>query len=255
MTALPVNHSAAVRHTPQGLECSFPASAENVELFIAAVHGFLSENNLGSLTFDMELLAREALVNAVQHGCGADPAKFVAATLRLEHGSLVLEVSDPGPGWDWRRGPHECEPDPASTTGRGLFIIRKYSDSFIYNDAGNALTITKRIPSQEKDMSDATERSVHMVMEQRLAAQDVPALREVFRARLQEGPTKLQLDFSRVESLDSMGIGLLVATHNSLARQGGALLLTQVRKEIYQLLTLMRLDKHFSVTQAVEDQP
>lgn len=248
-------NAAQLCHTRQGLECSFPAVAENIEMFIAAVHGFLAENDLGGLTFDMELLAREALVNAVQHGCGADPAKSVNASLRLEQQNLVLRVSDPGPGWDWRNAPHEIEPAPTATAGRGLFIIRKYSDRFSYNDAGNALTISKRIPAQEKEMNEARERSVHMVMEQRFTAQDVPALREAFRERLQEGPTKLHLDFSRVESLDSMGIGLLVATHNSLARQGGALLLTQVRKDIYQLLTLMRLDKHFSVTPAAEAQP
>jgi len=87
-------------------------------------------------------------------------------------------------------------------------------------------------------------------MEPRISAQDVPALRESFRACIQEGARNLELDFSRVESLDSMGIGLLVATHNSLAKQGGALQLTGVKKDIHQLLSLMRLDKHFAITPA-----
>jgi len=228
-----------------GLSQSFSATTENVEGFIAGIHGFLAERNLCGLSFDMELLAREALVNAVQHGSGSDPAKNVHAALRFEDGALVLTVRDEGAGWDWRQMP-VAPPDPARESGRGLFIIRKYADDFSYNDPGNALTIIKRAPSEVLDMSDPT--TIHMTLEARVAAQDVPALRDVLRARIQEGARQIYLDFSKVESLDSMGIGLLVATHNSLHKMGGALHLSGVRKEILQLLTLMRLDKHFSIS-------
>ncbi len=238
-----------LQHTADGIFYDFPATTENVEIFIAGIHGFLAERNLGGLAFDMELLAREALVNAVQHGSKGDASRTVSASLRLEHGGLVLSVRDQGPGWDWRNMP-VTPPDPASESGRGLIIIRKYADSFAYNDPGNALTITKRVPSEDTHMTTSQDNTVRLAMEPRVSAQDIPALREMFRARIQEGARQLHLDFSRVESLDSMGIGLLVATHNSLSKQGGALVLSGVRKDIHQLLTLMRLDKHFSITPA-----
>lgn len=234
---------------PDGIASSFPASAENIEIFIAAIHGFLAEKNLAGLTFDMELLAREALVNAVQHGSNSDATKTVQASLRTEAGGLLLTVSDQGDGWDWRNMA-VTEPLPSAETGRGLFIIRKYADGFFYNEKGNTLTITKRMPTEVQRMNELKDCSVQLVMEPRVSAQDVPALRESFRERIQAGARTLELDFSRVESLDSMGIGLLVATHNSLAKQGGALQLTGVKKDIHQLLTLMRLDKHFSITPA-----
>ncbi|HWR02541.1 MAG TPA: ATP-binding protein [Humidesulfovibrio sp.] len=236
-------------HGADGISYDFPASTENVEIFIAGIHGFLAERALGGLAFDIELLAREALVNAVQHGSRCDASKLVSASLRLEGAALVLTVRDQGAGWDWRNMPI-ATPDPARESGRGLIIIRKYADSFAYNDSGNALTITKRVPSEDTNMTTPQDGTVRLAMEPRVSAQDVPALREVFRARIQEGARQLHLDFSRVESLDSMGIGLLVATHNSLAKQGGALVLSEVRKDIHQLLTLMRLDKHFSITPA-----
>lgn len=236
-------------HGATGISFDFPASTENVEIFIAAIHGFLAERALGSLAFDMELLAREALVNAVQHGSRCDASKVVSASLGLDGGALVLTVRDQGSGWDWRNMP-VATPDPTRESGRGLVIIRKYADSFAYNDPGNALTITKRVPLEDTNMTTPQDGIVRLAMEPRVSAQDVPALREAFRARIQEGARQLHLDFSRVESLDSMGIGLLVATHNSLSKQGGALVLSGVRKDIHQLLTLMRLDKHFSITPA-----
>lgn len=235
--------------TPGGIASNFPANAENIEIFIADIHGFLAEKNLAGLTFDMELLAREALVNAVQHGSNFDAAKTVQAALRADDGCLLLTVSDEGDGWDWRNMA-VTEPLPSAETGRGLFIIRKYADGFFYNEKGNTLTITKRVPTEVQRMNGLKDSSVQLVMEPRISAQDVPALRESFRACIQEGARNLELDFSRVESLDSMGIGLLVATHNSLAKQGGALQLTGVKKDIHQLLSLMRLDKHFAITPA-----
>lgn len=242
-------HHPGVTRMQSGIGSVFPASAESVELFIAGVHDFLAEKNLGGLAFDMELLAREALGNAVQHGCGGDPSRSVQASLNLEPGALILAVRDEGPGWDWRSRPVH-EPDPECESGRGLFIIRKYSDSFSYNDQGNALTITKRVPTEEQQMDSPRNSTVRMALEPRLAAPDVPALRDALRASIQQGARDLELDFSRVESLDSMGIGLLVATRNSLVKLGGSLALIGVRKEILQLLTLMRLDKHISITPA-----
>lgn len=238
-------------HTETGIFYDFPASAENVELFIAALHGFLAEGGLGHLAFDIELLAREALGNAVQHGSSGNPAKTVRASLNLEPGRLVLVVADEGRGFDWRSLPM-TEPDPRGESGRGLFIIRKYADSFGYNDAGNTLRIIKKLPTEGNGMDTEPETQVQMTLEPRLSAQDAPGLRELFRQRIQEGARRIVLDFSRVESIDSVGIGLLVATHNSLAKLGGALVLTAVPRDVYHLLTLMRLDKHFSITQATE---
>jgi len=231
---------------PAALRVSFPASVEQVEQFIAGIHDFLADQNLSVVSFDMELLAREALVNAVQHGCASDPTRKVHAALTLERGELLLTVRDEGPGWDWRTMP-TAPPDPRSESGRGIFIIRKYSDYFTYNDIGNTLTICKRVPSEVPAM-DNDDSSVRLTLEARVTAHEVPALREVLRARIQEGARDIRLDFTQVQSLDSMGIGLLVATHNSLLKIGGKLVLSGVNKEIQQLLTLMRLDKHISIT-------
>lgn len=233
-----------------GLRRSFSASLDQVELFIADIHGFLAERNLSGLSFDMELLAREALVNAVLHGSGGDPDRMVHAALTLEPGGLVLLVRDEGPGWNWRAHA-PAAPAPDSESGRGLFIIRKYSDEFYYNDPGNALTIVKRVPSEAKPMDHSQKHEeVRLDLDARLTAQDVPALRESYRERILQGARAMVLDCSRLESIDSMGIGLLVATHNSLAKLGGRLALVGVRREIVQLLTLMRLDKHISITPA-----
>lgn len=99
-------------------------------------------------------------------------------------------------------------------------------------------------------MNNGMGELVQISLETSVSASNTPALRKLLQERLQGGARRMALDFTSVESIDSVGIGLLVATHNSLAKVGGSLSLTNVRQDIYQLLTMMRLDKYFSIFQA-----
>jgi anti-anti-sigma factor len=71
------------------------------------------------------------------------------------------------------------------------------------------------------------------------------------RPRLQEvigkGATQIVMDLSRVDAVDSSGIGLLIATRNSLAKVGGGLRIVGVSAEIQHLFEVMRLDRHFEI--------
>jgi len=71
--------------------------------------------------------------------------------------------------------------------------------------------------------------------------------KETLRKAASENPGGLTLDLEGVEMVDSVGLGLLVATHNSLSKQSGRLTLVNVSPDILSLLKAMRLDKHFIV--------
>ncbi len=64
------------------------------------------------------------------------------------------------------------------------------------------------------------------------------------------GAKRLVVDMNDVEMVDSVGIGVLVAAHNSLAKNGGSMAVLNVSKDIYSLFRTMRLDQHFEVTPA-----
>ncbi len=63
----------------------------------------------------------------------------------------------------------------------------------------------------------------------------------------QESPKEIIVDLTGVEIIDSVGIGILVATHNTLTRAGGKLKVTNVIPDIYTLLKQMRLHQHFEI--------
>lgn len=81
---------------------------------------------------------------------------------------------------------------------------------------------------------------------------DIVASRaEEFRKRLlkllDSGVEVLTIDLRNVKMIDSMGLGVVIAAHNSLKKAGGKLLVTNVSEDIYRLFKTMRLDQHFEV--------
>ena len=76
----------------------------------------------------------------------------------------------------------------------------------------------------------------------------VPQLRTVLRAVVAKGVEELTIDFARVQMVDSSGLGLLIAAHNTVAKNGGRLAVIHVQKEILELLRSMRIHQHFAVS-------
>lgn len=65
---------------------------------------------------------------------------------------------------------------------------------------------------------------------------------------VQDSPCMLTIDLDGVEMVDSIGIGVIIATHNSLQKSGKSLRIINTSKEIFDLFSAMRLDKHFPVS-------
>ena len=130
--------------TPTGGRVQFPATLDHVEDAVRALHSYLGDASECVKCFEFGLLCFEALSNAVRHGCGDDPARQVAATVDVTGDTVALTVTDDGPGFDWRAHPAVAPGDHA-TGGRGLLILREYADQVRFNEAGNQVTIVKRI--------------------------------------------------------------------------------------------------------------
>ncbi len=62
------------------------------------------------------------------------------------------------------------------------------------------------------------------------------------------GAREITLDLTDVQMLDSRGIGLLIAAHNTLLKKGGRLTVVHASPEILELLRTMRIHQHFSVS-------
>ena len=120
-----------------------PATLEAIEDFLIEFHVRFAATQNWVDSFTTELLVREALTNAVMHGCGANPAMQVNCLLRLRGRSLLIAVSDEGDGFDWRAAFHR-EGEVVDCSGRGISILRAYADRVRYNARGNTVVLVKR---------------------------------------------------------------------------------------------------------------
>lgn len=115
----------------------FGADQQNVELCIDQLRGVLAQG-YAEIAFDMELLARETLSNALRHGCREDASKSIGFRLEALPEGLRLSVEDEGEGFDWREISFK-PPDPESESGRGMSILRSYADDVQFNSVGNTV--------------------------------------------------------------------------------------------------------------------
>jgi anti-sigma regulatory factor (Ser/Thr protein kinase) len=125
------------------LKANLPATFEALEAFVEEFRLLYGYWRHATAPFAAELLMREALVNAVEHGCGREPARHVHCTARLQERCLTISVVDEGQGFDWRTQLNLPRKDLASS-GRGLDILRECASRVRFNQKGNAVTILKR---------------------------------------------------------------------------------------------------------------
>jgi anti-sigma regulatory factor (Ser/Thr protein kinase) len=89
--------------------------------------------------FQIELALREALANAIVHGCNNDPSKKVECCVACtESSDVVILVRDPGEGFIPSAVPNPLAAENIhSTHGRGIYLINQLMDevSFEHNCA------------------------------------------------------------------------------------------------------------------------
>jgi anti-anti-sigma factor len=96
------------------------------------------------------------------------------------------------------------------------------------------------------EQSNNTTAVIHPEGDLVLAA--MPPLRSRLREMVGAGILHLTLDLRGVQTVDSSGIALVVATHNSLKKAGGDLTVINASKDVLDLFHAMRIHQHLRVS-------
>jgi len=136
---------------------SFPSVADNISLVeklineICAAYG-ISEDHYGNIL----VAVTEAVNNAIQHGNKLDPGKRVNLAFLAGDKSLSFEVTDQGPGFDFKNLPDPTNPENIEKpNGRGVFLMRHLADKVEFYDDGRTVhldfmfSLKKRISGPE----------------------------------------------------------------------------------------------------------
>lgn len=95
-------------------------------------------------TFAIRTAFEEAVANAVTHGNKGDPAKGVTVELVVNDAKVEMTISDEGPGFDVTRlEDPTAEQNIMKEFGRGVMLIRSFTDEVQFNDTGNRVRLVK----------------------------------------------------------------------------------------------------------------
>ena len=106
-------------------------------------------------SLNVGMAVREAVINAIKHGNGMDPALEVDIELRANGSGMSAIICDNGEGFDPDATADPTDPENLlATSGRGLLMIRAFVDEvkFTRRDSrGMRVVLTKHAPAEAPD--------------------------------------------------------------------------------------------------------
>ncbi len=96
--------------------------------------------------FEVETAVREALANAIRHGCERDPEKTVQVCVACDDArGMLIVVRDPGRGFDPASIPSPVQGENLfSQGGRGIFLINELMDEVAFEKGGTEIRMRKQ---------------------------------------------------------------------------------------------------------------
>jgi serine/threonine-protein kinase RsbW len=129
------------------IDISMAAEVPSISPVVAGILAMASQMQCASgKELEIETALREALANAITHGCANDPAQMIHCCVACdeEHGILIV-VRDPGNGYDplTVASPLVGE-NIFSNHGRGIFLINQLMDEVHIRRNGAEIVMRKR---------------------------------------------------------------------------------------------------------------
>lgn len=125
----------------------FPADAAEITPVVESVMAVVDELGCAEgREHEIELAVREALANAIKHGCKNDPSKHVQCTVACDdkRGMLIV-VRDSGEGFDPERVPSPLVGENLFRHhGRGIYLINQLMDEVRFEKGGTEIHMRKR---------------------------------------------------------------------------------------------------------------
>jgi serine/threonine-protein kinase RsbW len=127
-------------------ETKLPAEISAISNAVDAMLGLVRRSGCArGKEFEIEIAVREALANAILHGCNGDPTKTVECGMDFnDAGGILIVVRDPGQGFDPALVPSPTHEDNVhSEHGRGVFLIHRLMDEVRYERGGTEIHMRK----------------------------------------------------------------------------------------------------------------
>jgi len=208
------------------------------------------------------LAVDEILTNVVSYAYPFGESNEVEIRARVDDDSFTVEVEDGGSPFDPTQAPEpklhgRLEDRPVG--GLGIHIVRRLVDSMSYRrrDGRNVLTLTKHLTPDTGSAGPLPPETIFPIRETdehgivtfglagRLGTGTSALLERRLRARLAAGTRRFVFDCTRLESLSSAGVRvLLIAAKEAAAKgEGGGVILASPNAGIARTIEIAGLSR------------
>ncbi len=128
------------------LNLAIPADVKRIDPVVEKIMWVVSQIHCGDgKEFEVETALREALANAIVHGCREDPNKEILFSVACdEDRGIMIVVRDPGDGFDPKTLPSPIQGECLySEHGRGIFLINQLMDEVEFERGGTEIRMRK----------------------------------------------------------------------------------------------------------------
>jgi serine/threonine-protein kinase RsbW len=129
------------------LNLSIPGDVKEIDPAVEKIMWVLGEVGCAAdKEFEIETALREALANAIVHGCSQNPSQRVQLLVACgtDH-SVTLVVRDPGRGFDPQTIPNPLESERVlAVHGRGIYLINQLMDDVRFKRGGTEIHMRKK---------------------------------------------------------------------------------------------------------------
>ncbi len=236
-----------------GTQMNFSISSrmEMIDRVLPVILDFIEEfGELGSTEY-VPLVIRELLCNAIEHGNGNDPVKVVSGTIeKIEKCRYKITVTDEGEGCTLDDISYSSSPDPVNGRSMGFSIINNFCDEILFAEGMSSITVYMGLNIQTEITITNTKDGTILIPSGDISATISEKFRDVLINWFDSSSEQCTLDFSNVESIDSISLGILINFHRMLNSSDDTreLIITNSSEAVLNVFQLTQIHKMFTIT-------
>jgi anti-anti-sigma factor len=220
-----------------------------VDRVVSAAKEYLAQFGVTHLA-DVNVVMRELLINAIEHGNGKDRTKSVTCQIaNLGGARFQITIEDQGTGFD-HASKDLTMPKPGASRSRGLALINSFTDQLEFNDQGNRVTAYMTIINPTGFPVDVIDDVTVIAPTGDLTAACADDFRQLLLRESDAGKRRFRFDLGSVRDLDSVSLSVLVAFAQLLRSTGQSYTIELINcsPDLLNLFRLTRIDHDFTIT-------
>lgn len=200
---------------------------------------------------EFQLVIRELLNNAIEHGNGKDPSKTVSCSIHKLHDDLFrVTVKDQGDGFDYSAADMTAPDNPDAERNRGYGIINAFVISLEFNERGNEITVHMMLHMETDFETTQSGRQVDIKPSGDITASTADKFRQLLISCMDDGVTRYRFNLANVRDMDSVSLTVFFILSRQLKAKTDdfALEITEINPDLMNLFRMTRLDRNYTLS-------